>query len=154
LQVKRDLEVLCKVYQVDSPSVRDSGVEVQSNIESPPQRTEFEVWSDSSPSPREENGGGGLVMEREIQVGDGETELRVSIEEETGDLEEREAEEGRRELQGEEEEEAQEGRKTPRRVHFGGEVVKLRTPDSDPSQEAQENTPNNTFQVGQICTLL
>ncbi|XP_057328768.1 uncharacterized protein LOC130669739 [Microplitis mediator] len=34
-----------------------------------------------------------------------------------------------------------ERRKTPRRVHFGGEIVKLRTPDSDDSQMIQSDAP-------------
>ncbi|XP_053595790.1 uncharacterized protein LOC103575564 isoform X1 [Microplitis demolitor] len=34
-----------------------------------------------------------------------------------------------------------ERRKTPRRVHFGGEIVKLRTPDSDDSQMIQSDVP-------------
>ena len=34
-----------------------------------------------------------------------------------------------------------ERRKTPRRVHFGGEIVKLRTPDSDDSEMTQTKVP-------------
>ena len=122
------------MYHVDSPSVRDSGVELQSNVESPPQRTEFEVWSESTtPSPRgeeeEEEAAEEKAAEEEEATAAAEDEEALRIEEEAADA-------------GPEDEGPEEdtGRKTPRRVHFGGEVVKLRTPDSDLGG-------NETFQV-------
>ncbi|XP_073989452.1 uncharacterized protein isoform X2 [Rhodnius prolixus] len=157
-QVKRDLDVLCQVYQVE-PSIRDSGIDLQS----PPPVVQEEYWSESSPSPtpkvepqqnnqRAEDEGeydgaesdqeseeekptledAKLVLEKEIQIDS--TTVTMRLMEEGGNAgDDEEEEEG-----GDEED----GKKTPRRVRFGGEVVKLRTPDSDITIELHEGPPH------------
>ncbi|KAF6211228.1 hypothetical protein GE061_014344, partial [Apolygus lucorum] len=133
-QVKRDLDVLCQVYQVE-PSLRDSGIDLQS----PPQTAQDE-WSDSSPSPtqaklqevkQEEYDGAESDQESEedkVQVEDdllmnNSVVLTTRVEHEVDDFEDEE----------------DTSRKSPRRVRFGGEVVKLRTPDSDVTNDGQKN---------------
>ncbi|KAL1122114.1 hypothetical protein AAG570_003520 [Ranatra chinensis] len=172
-QVKRDFDVLCKVYQIESPSVRDSGIDLQSTIESPPpsNRTDFEVWSDSSNSPTvinepvlpraeikaiedvpqtneirkdfEENPRGEegrVVLEREIQFNENTAITMRILEEE---------ENKGKNLEVEEPEES--GRKTPRRVRFGGEVVKLRTPDSDITAREENKGANEEKDMATPC---
>lgn len=105
-EVKRDLDVLYKVYQVNN--VRDSGIDLQS-IDS---RSE-------SISPKDEDGseeGRKIVLQEEISFEDGSVTMTVVEENLDGDE-----------------------KKTPRRVRFGGEHVKVRTPDSDGTVDMQES---------------
>lgn len=93
-----------------------------------------------------------IVLETEIKFNE-ETAITMTILEEKNDdsddeilkdeddtiLEEKNSLDRQEQEQEEEEikEEWIERRKTPRRVHFGGEIVKLRTPDSDESETLQ-----------------
>ena len=108
-EIKRDLDVLNKVYQVN---VRDSGIDLQS-MASPP-------GSDSSPRRDQDESsedGRKVVLEEQISFGD-ETVTMTVMEEDVD-------------------------KKSSRRVRFGGEVVKVRTPDSDVTVETQEVQDQN-----------
>lgn len=146
-QVKRDLDVLCQVYQVE-PNLRDSGIDLQS----PPQ-TAQDTWSDSSMSPTqpkleevkpEEYDGAESDQESEEEKLPAEdeqilannsaiiasrTETIVTVQDDFEDEEEGNS------------------RKSPRRVRFGGEVVKLRTPDSDVTNDGQKNGSESGFSI-------
>lgn len=194
-QVKRDLIVLCNVYQIELSNIRDSGIDIQSNVGSPPStnsnRSECEAWSESSTSPVhniENDERNERAVELNISIydnttnhtdvreddeydyadsdysqGSGNEDVKVSSlstdkapEAQEADADSPPNTENANEVKNNEsneenesnemgvllvenvqEEEDDDTKRTPRRVRFGGEVVKLRTPDSD-TVEVQE----------------
>lgn len=152
VELKKHLDVLCKVYNVKPGKRSQTKVssldrkEVKKLDEIGPTREK--IWdsdSDTSGIAEEEdeivNGTmppGRVVLETEIKFNE-ETAITMTILEEkaANSEEDEEAEESGTDVRNEIEltGEHNEGRKkTPRRVHFGGEIVKLRTPDSDDTE--------------------
>lgn len=155
VELKKHLDLLCKVYNVKPGKRSQTKVssldrkDVEKLDEIGPAREK--IWdsdSDTSGIAEEEdeivNGAmppARVVLETEIKFNE-ETAITMTILEEKAANSEEEEEEGDGEESGTDVRneieltgELNEGRKkTPRRVHFGGEIVKLRTPDSDDTE--------------------
>ncbi|XP_026666980.1 uncharacterized protein LOC108622030 isoform X2 [Ceratina calcarata] len=147
-KLKRNIEILSKIYNVKSSgkthtrSSDTKGVERTSKKESD---NKWESDSDTSGIVEEEDEvnnatmpAARVVLETEIKFNE-ETAITMTILEEKEDSEQ-EREEKESEGNVKDETDDPERRKTPRRVHFGGEIVKLRTPDSDDT-ESLETAP-------------
>ncbi|XP_014271102.1 TOG array regulator of axonemal microtubules protein 1 isoform X2 [Halyomorpha halys] len=106
-EIKRDLEVLNKVYQVN---VGDSGIDIKS-LSTPPE-SDFSTKQDIEDGSED---GRKIILEEQISFGDDTVTMTV-VEEDLVD----------------------DDKKSSRRVRFGGEVVKVRTPDSDVTIEIRE----------------
>lgn len=106
-EIKRDLEVLNKVYQVN---VGDSGIDIKS-LSTPPE-SDFSFKQDAEDGSED---GRKVILEEQISFGDDTVTMTV-VEEDLVD----------------------DDKKSNRRVRFGGEVVKVRTPDSDVTVEIRE----------------
>ncbi|KAL2747195.1 uncharacterized protein V1477_005565 [Vespula maculifrons] len=150
-ELKKHLEVLCKVYNVkpskkSQTKISSDRKEVNKLDEVGPTREK--IWdsdSDTSGIAEEEdeivNGQmppARVVLETEIKFNE-ETAITMTILEEkaTNSEEDEEGEESGTDVRNETEitsERNDTRKKTPRRVHFGGEIVKLRTPDSDDTE--------------------
>lgn len=100
-----------------------------------------------------------IVLETEIKFNE-ETAITMTILEQKDDESDAESSEGINSNEENENDEVHltelndepkdvwiERRKTPRRVHFGGEIVKLRTPDSDDSEMIQVEVPATRIPV-------
>ncbi|XP_024081376.1 TOG array regulator of axonemal microtubules protein 1-like isoform X2 [Cimex lectularius] len=153
-QVKRDLDVLCQVYQVE-PSIRDSGIDLQS----PTTAIQEEYWSESSISPTQKiedvkpEGYDGAESDQdseeekmqEEKENNNKNEIKPVSNSVPIPILENDGSSPKIQTPKAEDEE----KKTPRRVRFGGEVVKLRTPDSDITVEVAEGSiasPTNEAQ--------
>ncbi|XP_033315322.1 uncharacterized protein LOC117213778 isoform X2 [Bombus bifarius] len=150
-KLKRNIEILSKIYNVKSAkksSKKDTGVKNVEKVENKNLEGKWESDSDTSGIAEEEDEvnntimpAARIVLETEIKFNE-ETAITMTILEEKDDSEqEQDGEEGGIDVKNEAEgKEDPNKRKTPRRVHFGGEIVKLRTPDSDDT-ESLESTP-------------
>ncbi|XP_033176604.1 uncharacterized protein LOC100741806 isoform X2 [Bombus impatiens] len=150
-KLKRNIEILSKIYNVKSAKKspkKDTGVKNVEKVENKNLEGKWESDSDTSGIAEEEDevnnttmSAARIVLETEIKFNE-ETAITMTILEEKDDSEqEQDGEEGGIDVKDEAEgKEDPNKRKTPRRVHFGGEIVKLRTPDSDDT-ESLESTP-------------
>ncbi|XP_050576482.1 uncharacterized protein LOC126915660 isoform X2 [Bombus affinis] len=150
-KLKRNIEILSKIYNVKSAKKspkKDTGVKNVEKVENKDLEGKWENDSDTSGIVEEEDEvnnttmpAARIVLETEIKFNE-ETAITMTILEEKDDSEqEQDGEEGGIDVKSEAEgKEDPNKRKTPRRVHFGGEIVKLRTPDSDDT-ESLESTP-------------
>ncbi|XP_060819750.1 uncharacterized protein LOC132909151 isoform X2 [Bombus pascuorum] len=150
-KLKRNIEILSKIYNVKSAKKspkKDIGVKNVEKVENKDLEGKWESDSDTSGIAEEEDEvnnttmpAARIVLETEIKFNE-ETAITMTILEEKDDSEqEQDEEEGGIDVKNEAEgKEDPNKRKTPRRVHFGGEIVKLRTPDSDDT-ESLESTP-------------
>lgn len=156
-KLKKNIDVLSKIYNIKpSKKKRDKNHTQDIMKADTKERTFDKSWdsdSDTSGIAEEEdetpNGGAipqaRVVLETEIKFNE-ETAITMTILEEK-DEDDSEDNEGRENKIGNdtkndviEDPSSADKRKTPRRVHFGGEIVKLRTPDSDET-ESIEITP-------------
>ncbi|XP_031847953.1 uncharacterized protein LOC116433699 isoform X1 [Nomia melanderi] len=156
-KLKRNIEILSKIYNVRSGGKARRRIADGKGVE----RTEKDVdrkWeesdSDTSGIVEEEdevNGGAmpaaRVVLETEIKFNE-ETAITMTILEEKEDSEKEQDDESGTDVRNDAEnkDSSPDRRKTPRRVHFGGEIVKLRTPDSDET-ESVEATPKTRIPV-------
>ncbi|BES94069.1 Hypothetical protein NTJ_06879 [Nesidiocoris tenuis] len=133
-QIKRDLDVLHQVYRVE-PNLRDSGIDLQ---------TGQDTWSESSLSPTQPKFDDVVKIEEyDGAESDQESDDDCKIANDNDDVNRIMASnsallaarsEADRLLLPDDDDDDDGGdspRKSPRRVRFGGEDVKLRTPDSD-----------------------
>ncbi|KAI4476320.1 hypothetical protein M0804_013688 [Polistes exclamans] len=158
-ELKKHLEVLCKVYNVKPSKKNQTKVSLERKEVNNLEEEEVEstttcdrIWdsdSDTSGIAEEEDEivdagiipasapPARVVLETEIKFNE-ETAITMTILEEKSrnSEEDEEAEESGTDVRNETEitSEHNDKRKTPRRVHFGGEIVKLRTPDSDDTE--------------------
>ncbi|XP_078043188.1 uncharacterized protein LOC144473288 isoform X2 [Augochlora pura] len=154
-KLKRNIEVLSKIYNVRSskkPQRRNADGIEKSDKER--DRKWEESDSDTSGIVEEEdevNNGAmpaaRVVLETEIKFNE-ETAITMTILEEKEDSEKEQDEESGTDVRndGENKDSSPDRKKTPRRVHFGGEIVKLRTPDSDET-ESIDATPKTRIPV-------
>nr|XP_012232865.1 PREDICTED: uncharacterized protein LOC105678252 isoform X2 [Linepithema humile] len=159
-KLKRNINVLSKIYNI-KPARRKRGEnrgaqDIMKTAEAK-ERTVDKSWdsdSDTSGIAEEEDeapsaGGGAIppgrvVLETEIKFNE-ETAITMTILEEKdendneGSSERRDVRNGNVGVEGPLS--SADKRKTPRRVHFGGEIVKLRTPDSDETESIDVTAP-------------
>ncbi|XP_076646829.1 uncharacterized protein LOC143355670 isoform X2 [Halictus rubicundus] len=155
-KLKRNIEILSKIYNVRSsrkPQRKNTdGVEKSDkNLD----RKWEESDSDTSGIVEEEDEGNNgtmpaarVVLETEIKFNE-ETAITMTIlEEKENDSEKDQDEESGTDVRNDAEnkDSSPDRKKTPRRVHFGGEIVKLRTPDSDET-ETVDPTPKTRIPV-------
>lgn len=141
---KKNIDVLSKIYNIKPSKKKQEKNHTQDIMADTKERYFDKSWdsdSDTSGIAEEEdetpNAGGVIppsrvVLETEIKFNE-ETAITMTI------LEEKDEEDNAKNGTVENPSSADK-RKTPRRVHFGGEIVKLRTPDSDET-ESIEITP-------------
>ncbi|KAK2580456.1 hypothetical protein KPH14_006198 [Odynerus spinipes] len=151
-ELKKNLEVLCKVYNVKPSKKNQRKIPLDSKDVSKLEnegQVPGRVWdsdSDTSGIAEEDDEINGtlpparVVLETEIKFNE-ETAITMTILEEKArnscDDDDDGNESGtdvRNENEMTSERSITERRRTPRRVHFGGEIVKLRTPDSDDTE--------------------
>lgn len=139
-KLKKNIEILSKIYNVKSnkKNLKKNAEKIEKNLED-----KWENDSDTSGIAEEEDEitnmpAARVVLETEIKFNE-ETAITMTILEEKDDSEnEQNAEENETDIKTEiEGKEDLDKRKTPRRVHFGGEIVKLRTPDSDDTESGE-----------------
>ncbi|XP_071558648.1 uncharacterized protein [Temnothorax nylanderi] len=150
---KKNIDVLNKIYNIKPNKKKQEKNRTQDIMKANTKERDFDKsWdsdSDTSGIAEEEdetpNAGGAIppsrvVLETEIKFNE-ETAITMTILEEKDD-DDSEDNEGRESAKHGivEDPSSADKRKTPRRVHFGGEIVKLRTPDSDET-ESIEITP-------------
>ncbi|XP_015436767.1 PREDICTED: uncharacterized protein LOC107192087 [Dufourea novaeangliae] len=159
-KLKRNIEILSKIYNIKSgkkPQKKANNADDRS-IEKTGKDLEHRKWeesdSDTSGIVEEEDEvnnsampAARVVLETEIKFNE-ETAITMTILEEKEDSENEQDDESGTDVRNEAEnkDSSPDRRKTPRRVHFGGEVVKLRTPDSDET-ESIEATPKTRIPV-------
>jgi len=155
---KKNIDVLSKIYNIKSSKKKQNKNHTQDIMKADTKERAFDKsWdsdSDTSGIAEEEdempNAGGTIlparvVLETEIKFNE-ETAITMTILEEKNDDDSEDNEKRKNEIGNDakngtvEEPSSEDKRKTPRRVHFGGEIVKLRTPDSD-EMESIEITP-------------
>ncbi|XP_011164293.1 uncharacterized protein LOC105199069 isoform X2 [Solenopsis invicta] len=154
-KLKKNIDVLSKIYNIKPSKKKQEKNHTQDIIKADPKERTFDKsWdsdSDTSGIAEEEdempNAGGGAIparvlLETEIKFNE-ETAITMTILEEKDDDDSEDN--GRRKNKTGNDDvvddlSSADRRKTPRRVHFGGEIVKLRTPDSDET-ESGEITP-------------
>ncbi|XP_015126438.1 uncharacterized protein LOC107048003 [Diachasma alloeum] len=152
----KDFQVLCEVYKVSesprkkikkakSPAKSSKIEEINGNV--------IEIETNIAQGHREvqlpghggdfETSGSRVLLETEIKLNE-DTAITMTISEEKDNFRNSNDEvEGEDDGHDEVDDEFEskdvwiERRKTPRRVHFGGEIVKMRTPDSDDSEALQ-----------------
>ncbi|XP_033322844.2 uncharacterized protein LOC117218507 isoform X2 [Megalopta genalis] len=154
-KLKRNIEVLSKIY-----NVRSSRKPQRKNTDGVEKSDKERDWkweesdSDTSGIVEEEdevNNGvmpaARVVLETEIKFNE-KTAITMTILEEKEDSEKEQDEESGTDVRndGENKDSSPDRKKTPRRVHFGGEIVKLRTPDSDET-ESVDATPKTRIPV-------
>ncbi|XP_076231349.1 uncharacterized protein LOC143177360 [Calliopsis andreniformis] len=154
-KLKRNIEILSKIYNVKSNKKPQKKAEMKSieNVEGKDSERKWESDSDTSGIAEEEeevsNGispAARVVLETEIKFNE-ETAITMTILEEKEDSEEEQDDESGTDVRNDGEgKSSADRRKTPRRVHFGGEIVKLRTPDSD-EIESLEAVPKTRIPV-------
>lgn len=155
---KKNIDILSKIYNIKPSKKKQGKNRAQDIIKTDTKERAFDKsWdsdSDTSGIAEEEdetpNAGSAIpparvVLETEIKFNE-ETAITMTILEEK-DENDSEDNEGRQNETGNdakngiiEDPSSADKRRTPRRVHFGGEIVKLRTPDSDET-ESIEITP-------------
>lgn len=146
-KLKKNIEILSKIYNVKSNKKNlKKGTDGKKNVEKVEKNLEgkWENDSDTSGIAEEEDEitsmpAARVVLETEIKFNE-ETAITMTILEEKDDSENEQNEEEENETDIKNEIEGKEDldkRKTPRRVHFGGEIVKLRTPDSDDTESGE-----------------
>lgn len=143
-KLKKNIEILSKIYNVKSNKKNLKKGTDGKNVEKVEKNLEgkWENDSDTSGIAEEEDEitsmpAARVVLETEIKFNE-ETAITMTILEEKDDSENEENEEEENETDMKNEIEGKEDkRKTPRRVHFGGEIVKLRTPDSDDTESGE-----------------
>lgn len=148
---KKNIDVLSKIYNIKPSRKKQEKNHTQDIMKADAKERAFDKYwdsdSDTSGIAEEEdeapNAGGAIpparvVLETEIKFNE-ETAITMTIleEKDEDDSEDNEADAKNGIL---EDPLSVDKRKTPRRVHFGGEIVKLRTPDSDET-ESIEITP-------------
>ncbi|XP_076664822.1 uncharacterized protein LOC143367135 isoform X3 [Andrena cerasifolii] len=155
-KLKRNIQVLSKIYNIKSARKSPKKGEDAKNLTkgkdserkwdsdsdtSGIAEEEDEVSSNAMPAAR-------VVLETEIKFNE-ETAITMTILEEKEDSEKEQDEESGTDVRNDgdgKDSSSPDRRKTPRRVHFGGEVVKLRTPDSDET-ESVEAAPKTRIPV-------
>ncbi|XP_032682196.1 uncharacterized protein LOC116849305 isoform X2 [Odontomachus brunneus] len=156
--MKKNIEILSKIYNI-RPGKRKQGRKhatdiIKADKERVLDKSHWDSDSDTSGIAEEEdetpNGTGPpgrVVLETEIKFNE-ETAITMTILEEKDDEEEDSEEDGEQEDVEESDTVdvladpfSEDKRKTPRRVHFGGEIVKLRTPDSDETESIEIAAP-------------
>ncbi|KAK1117025.1 hypothetical protein K0M31_017073 [Melipona bicolor] len=148
-KLKRNIEILSKIYNIKSAKKsprKSADVKNVEKVENKDLEGKWENDSDTSGIAEEEDEvnnttmpAARVVLETEIKFNE-ETAITMTILEEKDDSEQEEngEENGTDVKNGEAEgKEDADKRKTPRRVHFGGEIVKLRTPDSDDTESVE-----------------
>ena len=147
-KLKRNIEILSKIYNIKSAkksSKKGADVKNVEKVENKDLEGKWESDSDTSGIAEEEDEvnnttmpAARVVLETEIKFNE-ETAITMTILEEKDDSEqEQNEEENETDVKNETEgKEDADKRKTPRRVHFGGEIVKLRTPDSDDTESVE-----------------
>lgn len=143
---KKNIDVLSKIYNIKSSKKKQDKNRTQDIMKTDTkERTYDRSWdsdSDTSGIAEEEdempNAGGAIpparvVLETEIKFNE-ETAITMTILEEKYDDDSENNEIGNGVI---EEPSSVDYRKTSRRVHFGGEIVKLRTPDSDETESIE-----------------
>ncbi|XP_034195468.2 uncharacterized protein LOC117611587 isoform X1 [Osmia lignaria lignaria] len=153
-KLKKNIEILSKIYNVRS-NKRTQKKSIEKVTESKEQDRKWDSDSDTSGIAEEEdevNTGAmsaarRVVLETEIKFNE-ETAITMTILEEKDDSEKEQDEESGTDVRNDTEGKnaSHDRRKTPRRVHFGGEIVKLRTPDSDET-ESIETIPKTRIPV-------
>ncbi|XP_029050430.2 TOG array regulator of axonemal microtubules protein 1 isoform X2 [Osmia bicornis bicornis] len=153
-KLKKNIEILSKIYNVRS-NKRTQKKSIEKVTESKEQDRKWDSDSDTSGIAEEEdevNTGAmsaarRVVLETEIKFNE-ETAITMTILEEKDDSEKEQDEESGTDVRNDTEGKnaSPDRRKTPRRVHFGGEIVKLRTPDSDET-ESIETIPKTRIPV-------
>jgi len=155
---KKNIDVLSKIYNIKPSKKKQNKNHTQDIMKTDTKERAFDKsWdsdSDTSGIAEEEdempNAGGTIpparvVLETEIKFNE-ETAITMTILEEKDDDDSENNKKRKNEIGNDakngtvEEPSSEDKRKTPRRVHFGGEIVKLRTPDSD-EMESIEITP-------------
>lgn len=145
--MKRNIEVLSKIYDI-KPGGRKGGGRSRAEIvkERRPSvdKSQWESDSDTSGIAEDEGPppGRAAVPDAEIKFND-KTAITMTILDEGKVVDGREAESDEATA---DEDPSAEMRKTPRRVRFGGEIVKLRTPDSDETESTVAGT-SRTFKT-------
>ncbi|XP_025156270.1 uncharacterized protein LOC105185536 isoform X1 [Harpegnathos saltator] len=167
--MKKNIELLSKIYNIRPGKRKQRRQHATDIMKADKERANLDKshWdsdSDTSGIAEEEdetpNGAappGRVVLETEIKFNE-ETAITMTILEEKDDEDDSEEDgSGRKNVEGEAaaaaaaaaataedvsaDPSSEDKRKTPRRVHFGGEIVKLRTPDSDETESLEIATP-------------
>lgn len=156
--MKKNIEILSKIYNIRPESKRKQRRKHTADImktdkERTLDKSQWDSDSDTSGIAEEEdetpNGTGPpgrVVLETEIKFNE-ETAITMTILEEKNDEEDSEEDGERDDVEEDDVEDnladpsLEDKRKTPRRVHFGGEIVKLRTPDSDETESIEIAVP-------------
>lgn len=146
-KLKRNIDVLSKIYNI-KPGKRKRGARDIMRTAEAKERAADKSWdsdSDTSGIAEEEDeapsvGAGAIppsrvVLETEIKFNE-ETAITMTILEEKDENDNEGSENDARYTLS-----SADRRKTPRRVHFGGEIVKLRTPDSDETESIDATAP-------------
>ena len=145
---KKNIDVLSKIYNIKSTKKKQDKNRTQDIMKADKKERAFDKWdsdSDTSGIAEEEDEipPSRVVLETEIKFNE-ETAITMTILEEKDDDDSEDNEEKKNKIDVMngiiEESSSADKRRTPRRVHFGGEIVKLRTPDSDDT-ESIEITP-------------
>ncbi|XP_076179428.1 uncharacterized protein LOC143152802 isoform X2 [Ptiloglossa arizonensis] len=157
-KLKRNIEILSKIYNVKSTKRARKRINVDGKnagkAETKDSDRKWESDSDTSGIAEEEdevNNGvmpaARVVLETEIKFNE-ETAITMTILEEKEDSDKEQDDESGTDVRNDTEakDTSPDRRKTPRRVHFGGEIVKLRTPDSDDT-ESLEATPKTRIPI-------
>lgn len=157
-KLKKNIEILSNIYNIKSNKRTQKKSSDSKSIEkvtdSKEQDRKWDSDSDTSGIAEEEDeantgamSAARVVLETEIKFNE-ETAITMTILEEKDDSEKEQDEESgtdvRNDIEGKNV--SPDRRKTPRRVHFGGEIVKLRTPDSDET-ESIETIPKTRIPV-------
>ncbi|KAG7203790.1 hypothetical protein KM043_013810 [Ampulex compressa] len=152
-KLRKNIELLCKIYNVKSNRGTRRKEEESKEVcklerEDRSMDRTWESDSDTSGIAEEEDETGSMpparvVLETEIKFNE-ETAITMTILEEKDEESEsdKDAESGtdlRNDMEALEVKDPNDRRRTPRRVHFGGEIVKLRTPDSDETESLELN---------------
>lgn len=141
--MKKNIEVLSKIYNIKSCKKRQR--ENQDIMKTDKDKTYWDSDSDTSGIAEEEDEAPNgtmpparVVLETEIKFNE-ETAITMTILEEKNDDsdDEQDIVEAGGDVKDATDVLEEDKRKTPRRVHFGGEIVKLRTPDSDETESIE-----------------
>lgn len=152
-KLKRNIQVLSKIYNIKSARKSQKKGDAKNLTKGKDSERKWDSDSDTSGIAEEEDEvsnampAARVVLETEIKFNE-ETAITMTILEEKEDSEKEQDEESGTDVRndGDGKDSSPDRRKTPRRVHFGGEVVKLRTPDSDET-ESVEAAPKTRIPV-------
>ncbi|XP_020295110.1 uncharacterized protein LOC109860437 isoform X2 [Pseudomyrmex gracilis] len=155
---KKNIDVLAKIYSIKPNKRKRDKSHSQEIVKTDKKECVDKFWdsdSDTSGIAEEEdeasNSGSGampparVVLETEIKFNE-ETAITMTIleekdEDDSEDNERRNTETENNANNNKDFMSLENKRKTSRRVHFGGEIVKLRTPDSDETESIEVDTP-------------